>query len=300
MHKEPSNEVEKTIVIHEVQPLTEAMLNREVAAGMTLKQFLEEKCTVLVGTIGGMYTIYETKAKEPIDLLPENRAMIESHVQSLMKSYEEDGYYFTILNLNERLKEIDGQHRFESATRKGLPTRFMIMPGWGIREVTVLNVNSRNWRLVDFMESYAKQKNPNYVRFKEFFDAHKFDITTCQLLLTGRRTHGTSAQDYFRSGEMQIDEEMIIIGTKKGRQIQQMEKFHPYGWRSRNFVEALLILFNTLDYDHEYMIEKLEKFPEISLTKSGPLRVDEYLQLLVEKYNARRQKGKIEITSRIR
>ena len=290
--------IEKPIVIHEVQPLTEAMLDHEVIADLTLRQFLTEHCTVLVGTVGGMYSIYETKSRQGISLLDENRTVMETHVQSLMKSYEEDGYYFTTLNLNEKLKEIDGQHRFESAMRKGLPVRFMIMPTWGIKEVTVLNVNSRNWKPVDFMESYAQQGNPNYIRFKEFFDANEFDISTCQLIIFGKRSKANAAEDEFRSGAIQVDDQMIVRASQKARKIKQLEKFHPRGWKSRSCTEAMLILFNTAGYDHDELIDRMEKYPEMTLIKANSLRVGEYIDMFVEKYNLRRQKGKLEVLSR--
>lgn len=292
-------ETEIDVKIVPVHPLTTDMLNWEIAPGLKLEKFLNEKCVIVGnGTVGGMYTIYETRAKEPPSILDANREIVERHIQALMESYRKDGYYFTLLYLNEKLLEIDGQHRFEAANRLGLPSRFMIMPGWSIKEVTVLNVNSRNWRPIDFLESYAKQKNPNYVRFKEFYDENEFDIMTCRILLTGKRMRGGPAMEDFRSGTMQIDDEMVVTAAMRARRIQAMRKFHPNGWKSQNFVEAMVWLMNTTGYDHDYMLEKLSKFPVTSLERSGALRVDEYLNIFEEKYNERRKQGKIQLIRR--
>lgn len=297
MNSNVNNQDEKPIVIHEVQPLTEAMLKREVLPEITLRQFLEEKCKVLVGKVGEMYAIYETVVKDAINLLEENRVISESHVQRLMASYEKDGYYFSILDLNEKLEEIDGQHRFESAMRKNLPVRFMIMPGWTIKEVRVLNLNTRNWSPIDFLESYATQGYPNYIRFKKFFNEHLFDISTCQLLLTGKRSHSNSEDD-FRDGKLELDEEMVIHASKKATQIEMLKRFHPRGWKSRSHVEAMIILLSIRDYDHAYLIKKLEEFPITMLIKASSLRVGEYIDLYVERYNMRKQKDRLQVNSR--
>ncbi len=299
----------KPVVVHEVNELTQEMLMYKIKAGgvnNTLLDFLKNNCRVLVGTLAGRYAIYETivekseEVKESSKLLDENRHLIEAHIQALMKSYDEDGYYFTLLYLNEKLEEIDGQHRFESAMRKNVPVRFMIQPGWGIKEVTVLNVNSKVWTTKDFMESYANQGNINYIRFREFFNNHEFDITTCQMIVLGERSHNRTADDKFRAGEMLVDEGHITSAILKAKKIMEMKRFHPFAWKSRNCVEAILILLNTLDYDHAFMITKMEKFPIISLSRAKSLRVEEYIQLFVELYNRNRQKGKIEITQRFR
>lgn len=298
MSQSATNEIEKPIVIHDVQPLTEAMLNNEVMPGMTLSDFLKKECRMLIGEVGQMYAVYETKVKGPIELLEGNRIVSERHVQRLMGSYKKDGYYFTILDMNERLEEIDGQHRFESAMRKNLPVRFMIMPGWGIKEVKVLNFNTKNWSPLDFLESYATQGYPNYVRFKKFFDENPFDISTCQILLTGKKSYGDTDDD-FKDGKLELDEEMIIHASKKVEKIKMLKRFHPKGWKSRSHVEAVMILINTKDYDHQYLIEKLEKYPIVSLLNARSLRTAEYVKLYEERFNFGRQKSRIQVTSRL-
>jgi len=199
---------------------------------------------------------------------------------------------------NENMQIIDGQHRFEAAKRSGLPVFFMVMPGWGIKEVTILNVNSRNWTIVDFMETHAKSGNPNYIRFKEFYDAHEFEITVCQLIVAGKRSRGTVSFDKFRNGLMVVDEQQITDAYLRAKKIMELKQFHPHGWRSRNFVEALLILLNTKNYDHAHLFDKLTLYPEVLLVQARSLRVEEYLKLFMDKYNFRRTKNRIELSRR--
>ncbi|MCW3120903.1 MAG: hypothetical protein JWQ38_395 [Flavipsychrobacter sp.] len=290
-----NNTAETIISIQGINELTDDMLQRSLSGGQTLDSFLATQCTALAR---GAFSVYETKNYVPFSSLAENRLVNEAHVQALMESFVNDGYLFTILYVNEKLEIIDGQHRFEAAKRSSLPVYFMVMPGWGIREVTILNVNSRNWTIEDFMETHAKAGNPNYVRFKEFFDANEFDVSVCQILIMGRRSGGNATTDTFRLGQSQIDDQQITDAWVKVKKISELKQFHPKGWKSRNFIEAVLTLLKTKDYDHEHMIMKLSLYPEFLLAESKSLRVDEYLQIFLDKYNFRRQKDKIEIKRR--
>ena len=292
---EVHNTAEQEISIRNIRRLTERMLANEITDGMSLGTFLANECTVLTS---GDFKVYSTESWAYFKCLEENRYLNEAHIQALMDSFVKDGYLFTILYVNEKMQIIDGQHRFEAAKRKGLPVHFMVMPGWGIREVTILNVNSRNWTIIDFMETHAKSGNPNYVRFKEFFDANEFDVTVCQLIITGKRSKGYASIDKFRSGQMQVDDQQITGAYLKTKKIIELKPFHPHGWKSRNFVEAMLTLFNTKGYDHGHMITKLTLYPEFLLSAARSLRVEEYLRILQDKYNFRRQKDKIEVRRR--
>jgi len=289
------NNATKEIVIRSIEKLTNEMLTTEVSSGITLAGFLSTDCNVLAN---GEFRVYSTTNCTYFKRLKENRMINEAHVLALIDSFENDGYLFTILYLNEKLEIIDGQHRLEAAKRKGLPVYFIIMPGWGIKEVTILNMNSRNWTIVDFMETHAKAGNPNYVRFKEFFDAFEFDVTVCQLIITGRRSGGYASSDEFRMGHMQVDEQQLTDAYLKGKKIVGLIPFHPYGWKSRNFVEAMLLIFTAKGYDHEHLIAKLTTYPDLMLREAKSLRVEEYVRTLLEKYNFRRQKDKIAVAKK--
>lgn len=291
-----TNTTEKRISIRSIAELTNEMLRKELSIDIMLGTFLATECQIMAD---GVLSIYLTATHTVFKRLEENRLINEAHVLSLMDSFSKDGHLFTMVFVNEKMEIIDGQHRFEAAKRMDLPVYFMVMPGWGIREVTILNMNSRNWTIVDFMETHAKAGNPNYIRFKEFFDAHEFDVTVCQIIIIGRRSGGHASDD-FRLGKTQIDEQQLTDAYIKAKKIMGLASFHPNGWKSRHFVDAMLILLNVKGYDHEHMIAKLTAYPELMLKDAKSLRVEEYLRVLLDKYNFRRVKDRIEITKRFR
>lgn len=280
---------------HEVLKFSDALLEKTVLPGngKYLMSFLCNDCEVLPFED---FKVYKTRAYDAFSKLDENRPINELHVHNLMESFKKDGYLFTVIYVNERIQIVDGQHRFEAAKRLHLPVYFIVMPGWGIKEVTVLNVNSQNWTMVDFLNTYAKQGKLDYVRLKEFFDNHSFDITTSQLIVTGRRSGGKGGgpNDEFRSGKMKVSQEQISKALKKAAMITDIKDFHPYAWKSRNCVEAFLRLFNVKGYDHKHLILQMKKYPDTMLFEARSLRVEEYLKIFVDKYNYRKR-DKIEI-----
>lgn len=280
-------------ISYAIPQLTAGFLATKIAGNERLSQFLSKKCgQVSSATL----KIYSTAHMGYFTFLEENRPLNEAHVLSLMDSFVKDGYLFTIVYVNELLQVIDGQHRYEAARRLGLPISFMVMPGWGIREVTVLNVNSRNWTLYDFLVSYTRSGNPNYARFKQFCDQHAFELTTSQLIVTGKRAGRRSPNDSFRSGKLVVSEAQLSDAVSTAGKIADMQLFHPLGWKSRNFVEAMLTLFALKEYSHEGMLERLAAHPDLLLAKARSLRVDEYLKIFVEKYNYRRTHGQISVS----
>ncbi|MCC6198988.1 ParB N-terminal domain-containing protein [Candidatus Nomurabacteria bacterium] len=282
-----TSSADSSIQVKSLIPLTSGMLAAKLPSiGKDLLSFLTTDAVLLPLDD---YKIYATKRYDAFSRLAENRDINEAHVQALMESFQKDGYLFTILFVNEMLQQIDGQHRFEAAKRLHLPIYFAVMPGWGIKEVTILNVNSRDWKMEEFMNSYARGGNENYVRFKEFFDEFGFQITISQLILLGRRTKEVGANDFFRHGKMICTEEMSAKAYVKARRILQFKDFHPRGYKSRSFVEAILVLLRTKGYDQAHMIQQLKKYPVTMLMEARSLRYEEYAKLLTETYNYRKK-----------
>ncbi len=276
-----------------VEKLTDAILEGTVVPGngRRLVNFLCEDCAVLPFDD---FKVYKTSEYSAFSHLRENRDRNELHVATLMESFQTDGYLFTIIIVNEKIEIIDGQHRFEAAKRLHLPVYFMVMPHWEIHQVAVLNVNSRNWTMEDFMNAHAKGGNNHYVVFKTFYEQHEFNITTAQMIIFGRRSKGPTRDDEFRSGKMITEADQMKESYKKARKITELKQFHPKGWTAGNFVEVMLQLFLTKGYDHGHLLEQFKKNPNFMLLRANSLRVPEYKELLVDTYN-HRTKDKIKM-----
>ena len=252
---------------------------------LTLTEFLQNKCNVWSSGEG---TIYKTKkGTDALDFLKSvkgNRRIKESHVRKLMRSYRKEGFLFRVMYLNEYLEVIDGQHGIEAARRLGLPIYFMVMPGWGKKEVTTLNVSSDSWTLQDFMHLYAEEGNPNYVVFREFFENHWFDITTCQIMILKRRIR-SRGEDIFKEGKLIVTDLQLARAQQLAKEVETFENYHPKGCYKRNFVQALQFLYEQRNYKFEILIAKYEEKPDSKFYESKPLGVSEYINMLITKYN---------------
>ena len=93
----------------------------------------------------------------------------------------------------------------------------------------------------------------------------------------------------------------LVLGTSISEAIatslspKKPERIPPYGWTSRNFVEAMLILFDSKNYDHERMCSKMRAYPDLLLAEARSLRAEEYLNRFMERYNHRQTKNNIEL-----
>lgn len=96
-----------------------------------------------------------------------NRNIDERHVKHIMSLICEFGYVQEDIIVNEFMEICEGQHRFEALKRLGLPIPYKIVPGLRREHVILLNTSSKNWRTVDYIDSYASDNNPSYQRLKQ-------------------------------------------------------------------------------------------------------------------------------------
>lgn len=109
-------------------------------------------------------TVYRTDDLSMFKTLKANREVGEARKQMLIKSIDQNGYLTNPIIVNERFEVIDGQGRLAACKELGSPIDYMIVPHAGIEECMVLNMNAKNWRTIDFIQSYAEQGNQDYIR----------------------------------------------------------------------------------------------------------------------------------------
>lgn len=282
---------QRTIKTRELLPLTEAMFNNDIK-GKTLREVLS-LCKRVAVSEDGRFDVYYAPPevlKLYFSCFEENRGIMESHVESLEDSYETHGYLYTEAFVNEYLQEIDAQHRVETAIRNDLGIYFRIKVGWGMEEVMVYNINNKNWTALNFLDSYAKKGIPAYVMFKEFYDKHDFDLSTCEILFKGHRLNKgkNASKNDFNNKRLMISEHELEQAEIRASAMADFKEYHPKGWTSRNFAEAVHFLLTSPKYKHAELLRKMSKMKEgdnILFKAKGPLRVEEYVKFLVNTFN---------------
>lgn len=212
-----------------------------------------------------------------------NRNINQLHVNRLKKSMAEN-YLFTVLIVNENYEIIDGQHRFEVIRELGLPLNYVVCTGYGLNEVHIFNVNSKNWNADDYLEGYCKLEYPEYLKYAEFKEKYQFGHSECIALLKGVNHHSSASYYFdFYNGTLKIKDynKACEIADK----IQIIGTYYD-GYKRRLFILAMLKLFNNKNFEFIDFIQKLKSQPSALMHCSN---VEQYIMLIEEIYNYRRR-----------
>lgn len=272
----------------ETKKLTPELLAlTKVGHNTYLRTFLKNYCKAS----GLASNIFITTNLSLFTLLDENREVNPAHVAALVRSFKEN-YLPTIVYVNEYLQVIDGQHRVEAARKTTKPVIFCIQPGWGIKEVQILNVNSKNWTGEDFMVSFARTGNENYIQFRELFEKSHFPITILLSIVRNKPgDRGHDSKQIFIAGKLLFTEEMKLNTLARVVKIHEIGQYHPNGKTKRSFVDAVLSFISLQGYDHLLFLRQLKCYPDELLLQSKQLTEKSYLEIFQKVYNYKRREG---------
>jgi len=234
-------------------------------------------------------TVYKTYDYSKFKLVDTNRIVNELSVRRLVESFK-TLYLVTVLVVNERFEIIDGQHRFTAAKELGMPIYYLIVYGYGLKEIQTLNTNQKNWQRKDHLHSFCAEGNEAYLEFNEFMNQFpELGISASLKIFTG--LHGGSLSKVidgkqlsmrdFENGNLAVTKNGITKAYINARKIMQFKDYFS-GFNSRGFVTAILPLLDLSIYDHKRMLHKL-KTSTIRLTTEATAK--KYRALLQEIYN---------------
>ena len=233
----------------------------------------------MVKTSNQVHTTTDYFLFKPID---GNRNKDLLHLNRLRKSMEQN-YLFTVIIVNENYEIIDGQHRFEIISEFKLPLHYIICKGYGIKEVHILNLNSKTWNAGDFLTGYCNLGYKDYLRFREFYNKYGFGYNESIAMLTGNTTNGGSDFQKFQKGEFKITH--WSDACKNAERLCLFKDFFPY-WKNRSFVFAMLILFKNNNFEFVEFYKKVKDQPNLLMKCSDSMQ---YISLIEEIYNYRRR-----------
>ena len=152
--------------------------------------------------------VYETREYSKFKWLKGNRVVDEARVAKVRDSIKEVGIVRYPILCNEKMEIIDGQARFTVCKEDRLPVYYIIEPGIGIDECIHMNINQGNWRIIDYIDSYAERENLNYVRLKNFLERNpKYQFTT-KVWAVFRSEYKNKSQA-LKDGRITVTDQMI-------------------------------------------------------------------------------------------
>lgn len=207
-----------------------------------------------------------------------NRNVNKLHVKRLKESMKSD-YLFTVIIVNEKMQIIDGQHRYEACRQLQLPIRYIVVNGYGLKEVQILNQNSKNWNADDYLNGYCDLGNKHYLTYRDFKNKYGLGHNECQLLLAGKHVKGIGKE--FSLGTFKVIQ--YRKACEYADKILKIKEFY-VGWKRRSFVYAMIRLLGRENFDFDYFISKLKNQPNLLHDCTS---VEQYIIHIEEVYNYR-------------
>lgn len=113
-----------------------------------------------------------TKDYEKFKILKGNRSVTAKRIEKIKNSILEVGYVTSPILVNEKMEIIDGQGRFEVLKQLKLPIEYIVQPGISLKECIAMNVNQTNWKLSDYIKSYADAGIKDYIYLQNLLDLY--------------------------------------------------------------------------------------------------------------------------------
>ena len=151
------------------------------------------------------YNVYTTNDYDLFKRLTGNRDIPESRISKIIDSIQKIGWVHNPIVVNEEMEVIDGQGRLTALKRLKMPVEYIIAPGASTKECVYMNMNMVNWKLPDFIKSYAEQGNENYQRLLTLMEKYangNLDIISTAVYRVSRSKHRD-----IKEGILQLTEE---------------------------------------------------------------------------------------------
>ena len=185
-----------------------------------------------------------------------NRDLREAHLKAITKSMEEDGYSHNLVQVNEKMEVIEGQHHVESCKALGLPVYYYVVEGANINDVSVLNTTRKSWSFDDWMGRYVKYNYQEYKYYQCYKEKWGFDHWSTIFLLC--RTKGVRGRGKlkkaFETGNLKI--ETLEEGKEWAKRIMDVKPFYS-NYKRRAFIQAMIRVFHDSRYNHKTFLKKL-------------------------------------------
>jgi len=229
--------------------------------------------------------VYKTKDYSKFKSKEGNRNLNELHLKRLTESVKaNDLLYANPILVNQKYEIIDGQHRFNVCRNLGKAVHYIKVKGLGLSEIQILNANSKNWKLEDYVSGYCDMGLSEYIYLNQLL--RNTNVGVMALLSMFGSDDGNNSNQ-LKSGDL------ILRNKKRGTTILKwLNDWNQYfsGCNARSFIRALVTMYNLNGYDHHKMMKKM-KYQSSKLVPTNYTKT--YLALLEEIYNYKERGEKL-------
>jgi len=218
--------------------------------------------------------VQQTTDYSKFKFLQGNRDINKAHAQRIKDSMENKTIISPIL-VNEKNEVIDGQHRLKALQELGKPVHYLKVNGYGLDEVQILNMNSKNWTTEAFLDSYVDLGYTEYIKFQEFKDSYDFNFSAALILAAGLNIRFET----FRIGKFKFDD--LSEAYQRADKVTMIKPYFD-NYNHATFVRTMLQLFENENFEFSQFMSKLSYQPRALQIQQ---RVSQYLVMIEEIYN---------------
>jgi hypothetical protein len=229
--------------------------------------------------------VYKTNDYSLFKKINGNRVVNKLHLNRLIEAIKNyDLTHAVPIVVNKKFEIIDGQHRFDACSTLRKPIYFIIVDG-SLKEVQILNQNSKNWKSEDYILGYCDLNMPEYIWINNFMKENKFSAEMAVLISIKNNSKNVSA--VIKSGNLKISDKNVANITAN--------YFHKYrklfdAAFTRRFVEAIIMAEKIDGFSHDKLLQKLN-YQSDKLKNCTTGRA--YLAILEEIYNYKERNEKL-------
>jgi len=222
--------------------------------------------------------IYVTTDYDSFTIVPSNRNILDSFLKKLMKSIQLNNLLKNNpIIVTSKLELYDGQHRLECAKRLKLPIYYTITDNpFDSRIIASVNDNQHSWKLVDYLNCYARQGNENYLILEDF--AKQYDYGIPQIL----RIFNIHEKSLFRLGKIKNISSKFSEAKAIADHILEFKE-HIDFYKSRFFIFAICRIYRLDNYNPETMMKRMSNNAGAKLKKCPD--TETYIRLIEVIYN---------------
>lgn len=242
--------------------------------------------------------VYETRDYSKFATFKENRE--PDHVGRIVANMIEYGAIQKPIvctihpNYPGKLVIVDGNNSFCARIQLNLPIPYIVLKDATQREMTALNLVSKNWTNRNYVDLYSSLGYKDYMVFKSMLTEYPdFTCRSIEYILrlsttndnnrSEERQHHTLQRGLFKCKDTIRSHEIIEFLME----VKKIENGNSRVFKADFFVAAIVRLFNYKPFDPERMLRKFRAFPSLIRKQ---IDATGYIEMCENIYN-RNQKG---------
>lgn len=240
--------------------------------------------------------VYETRDYSKFVTFKENRE--PDHVGRILSNMREYGAIQKPIvctihpDYPGKLVVVDGNNSRIARMQLNLPIPYIVLNNATPREMTALNLVSKNWNTRNYVDLYASMGYSDYLIFQNLLKEYpEFSCRSMKFILqlsTANDQNGRDGSYKLERGMFKCkDTQRSIDIIKFLRKVKEIENGRSSVYKMDYFITCIIRLFNHKSFDPERLLSKIKTFPFLLIKQPD---ATSYLNMIEEIYNHRQKK----------